>query len=912
MRRRAALLLALGAFAACSDSAVPPPQGDPPYVPPPESCEPSNLDDPGAFRHCSLGSGVFGTWVVDDLGLPAYEYGLDQHADPRAAWLNTEGLDRRDHWGAFGNGRVNGFASNEGWVEVVTQDRGPTYLNKMDEASGAFAGGFSYVDDGEVSFCSAYRWRPEGTRTRRRFGASYAEAMTEYAGIAVERRTFAPAGDAPAVIAEVTITNRAATPRTLRHYEVWDVARRHVEINWAVSGMPFTLAPRAAADARDARNALFDEEVAYDPAARLLGLRRTHAADASPPPPGEPNDVDYYPGDPYLAALIGEVSDVFTDQAAFFGGGGLAAPSAVASRASGEGIAAGTKGARRSGLGQPRMLALRSDLALGPGERRTLRFAYGYSPMGEPWAVDPAWRDPARDLRAEQAAALRPHLVEIAADRDPVLTREMAWHAAQIEASVGRRDYWQGHVVPQGSAYLYLHGADGAARDLGLFALPLVYTHPVLAKEELLLHMGLQHADDHRFAYAFQGHGRLDDALGLHEEPSDLDLFFVWALAEYLGATGDLAFLDEPAPYWPREALPAATGWDHLRDSLRHLFDVIGTGEHGLIRITTGDWSDGIVFEAPDRDLAIVAGESVPNTQMAVAVLPRVADLVEARDAALAAEIRARVAAMREALAPTWTGSFFGRAYFGDGNLAYADRINLESQVWALVGDTFAAPGDRERLVAAIRAELDDPSPAGATLVPGGQVWPAISGLLTWGYAQSDPELAWRHLVRNTMAAHAVAYPEVWYGIWTGPDGLNGPGDRPGETWFSPVTPMTDFPAMNNNQHAMPLFAMLRVAGLEATARGLRVAPRVPGRSFTLRTALCDVAQRGATIRGTYRPTGASARVLSVAAPPGEIVVSASLDGVPVTVGPGATSIDLDLAAAPGSAAFEVVTAPSD
>ena len=40
-------------------------------------------------------------------------------------------------------------------------------------------------------------------------------------------------------------------------------------------------------------------------------------------------------------------------------------------------------------------------------------------------------------------------------------------------------------------------------------------------------------------------------------------------------------------------------------------------------------------------------GESVPNTQMALYVLQRAADLVEARDPALAAEIRGKVPALR-------------------------------------------------------------------------------------------------------------------------------------------------------------------------------------------------------------------------------------------------------------------------
>jgi hypothetical protein len=910
--RRPRLALILGAaLAGCYADDAPPSTrpsvaDDPPYVPPAASCTPASLDDPRAFPPCNQGGGIFGTWVVDEHGLPAYEYGLDQNRDARASFYNTEGLDRREHWAAFGNARVNALFYNDGYLELTTQDRGETILDVFDEAHGNFAGGFGWIDDGTETWCTAYKWRPAGSRTRRRFGMGWAEARLEHAGITVTRRLASPPGDATVVIADVTLENTGDAPRTLRHYEYWDVARRPIEINWVVSGMPFTTAPQTARDQRDARNGMFDEQVAWDPAEHLLGLRRSFAEGTSPPPPEQPSAVDFYPGDPFLVALTGDVADLYTDQAAFFGKGGVAAPDAVTARAAGQGTAGGAIGGVTTGLGQPRMFALRSDLTLAPGEQKTLRFAYGYAPMGEPFAIDPAWRDPKYDAPAAAADDLRPHLFYFSADRDPVLHRELAWHAAQMEVSTGRRDYWNVHVVPQGSAYLYLHGADGAARDISIFAVPLVYTHPELAKEELSLNMMITHAEDRRITYAFQGHGMLDDALGLHKDPSDVTIFLLWALSEYLGATGDLAFLDEKMPYYPIDALPGATVWDHLHDAVRYLFDVIGTGPHGLVRLSTGDWSDGIALEAKDHNLAVQKGESVPNTQMAIAVLPRVADLVEPRDPALAAEIRARVAALSAALPQAWTGSFFGRAYFGDDALAYATTINLEAQVWALIGGTFAKPEDRATLAEAVRAQLDEPSPAGATLLPAGQVWPAISGLLTWGYADGDGETAWKHLARNTMAAHAEAFPEVWYGIWSGPDGLFGPsGDRPGQTWFSQVTPMTDFPVLNNNQHAMPILAALRVAGIDATAAGIRVAPHVPG-DFALQTALVDLSRRGSVIAGAYRPKGGGTRTVEVRAPSGTKVAAASVNGAPVAVTEGMPSVTLTVPATGGEARFQV------
>ena len=45
---------------------------------------------------------------------------------------------------------------------------------------------------------------------------------------------------------------------------------------------------------------------------------------------------------------------------------------------------------------------------------------------------------------------------------------------------------------------------------------------------------------------------------------------------------------------------------------------------------------------------------------------------------------------------------------------------------------------------------------------------------------------------------HAEQYPAIWFGIWGGPDGINGvQSSQPGGTWVSALTPMTDFPVMN-------------------------------------------------------------------------------------------------------------------
>src|SRR3954452_13673884 len=86
--------------------------------------------DPRKFEDTEEGSGAFGRWIVDEYGLPAYQYEMDQYADERAKYPNTEGLDRRDHWHQIGNDRVTGLASNDGIVQLYMADRGGIFLNR--------------------------------------------------------------------------------------------------------------------------------------------------------------------------------------------------------------------------------------------------------------------------------------------------------------------------------------------------------------------------------------------------------------------------------------------------------------------------------------------------------------------------------------------------------------------------------------------------------------------------------------------------------------------------------------------------------------------------------------------------------------------------------------------------------------
>src|SRR5262249_36192240 len=152
---------------------------------------------------------------------------------------------------------------------------------------------------------------------------------------------------------------------------------------------------------------------------------------------------------------------------------------------------------------------------------------------------------------------------------------------------------------------------------------------------------------------ATAGFGQLT-GVGIHEHPSDLDLFFWWGVAEYVFATGDRALLDDLEPFWPKAGSQARPLAEHLRVGARHLLDTVGIGAHRLIHVGDGDWDDGIVQYASDRDTATKSGESVANTAMAVLVAPWAATLLDGTSPSTAAELRAFAGQQAQALDAQW------------------------------------------------------------------------------------------------------------------------------------------------------------------------------------------------------------------------------------------------------------------
>ena len=132
------------------------------------------------------GSGAFGRWRVDGFGLPVYRYTLDQQRAPFARQPEVE--DSTEAFHQLGNGRAIATASNDGFVQLWSQDRRYEWANRYQPEARHYAGGFGYLRTGGDVTSTLYPDRPHGARTLREFGVGYFARRTEAHRMRIDER----------------------------------------------------------------------------------------------------------------------------------------------------------------------------------------------------------------------------------------------------------------------------------------------------------------------------------------------------------------------------------------------------------------------------------------------------------------------------------------------------------------------------------------------------------------------------------------------------------------------------------------------------------------------------------------------------------------------------------------------------
>jgi hypothetical protein len=813
----------------------------------------------------NTGSGHFGYWTTDAFGLPAYCYTCDQTRDPKAVQaVNEAWRSKTDHIHQFGNDRVVAVASNYGYVQLRQDEGSPKFLNDYFPAQSQFAGGFGYLVE-DASVVGTHYPAPAASSFQRTFGTGYFRKQLRSAGHAIDQYIFAPFGDDPVLLSQVTITNHSGQHTRPRWIEYWGTSPYQFSYRSLMEGSVTTNAD-AAPELRRELSRRFEPriEVLTGNAGLLLhhhflgrtpeeealwqklqeSLRKDpHGFFGGPVPelvPGASME-DLAPPSTFLVSLDAPASAFSTDAEDFFRNG-PADPAGAHSPLKNSLHPAGAAA-----------LLLERSLDLAPGESRTLTFLYGYLPDGftlESLVAkysNTGGSSPSK-LLADSSTRWRDTSISFRVDSMPWIEREIAWNAGYIRSALTYDSFFGEHILSQGAGYQYLAGLQGAARDPLQHALPLIFTDPQIVRGILRYTLKEIQADG-SIPYGIVGAGV---PMPCRYRPSDLHLWVLWLTSEYVLATRDTFFLDEQIATYP--AIATAQQPRSVRELLNqcfhHVTTSIGVGEHGLQRMLNGDWNDSIVVNrlSPQQVAEITEhGESVLNAAMATWVFDNYARLLDyTQHPDLATDARARAEAQRKAVRQQWNGKWFRRAWLGQ-QLGWAGekQLWLEPQPWALLSGCTTSE-QAMPLVHTIDARCRKSSPIGALLQspadptmkdkPGtgtnGGVFAAINATLIWALSERDGAMAWDEWKKNTFHTHAENYPDMWFGIWSGPDAYDSIlAEHPGAT-------APDFPVLNMHAHAWPLYTATKLLGLDFNPAGLRLRPVLPEPKYEFRSPL--------------------------------------------------------------------------
>jgi hypothetical protein len=766
----------------------------------------------------NYGSGAYGNWSGDEYGLPRYTVAKGSAAIGAISKANGGFLYQ------FGNDRHIVMAMADGSVSMRQDEGGAKLLNARDTGHGQHGGGLGFLSEDDKLRLHTLDNGTGGVEMQLGVGYFRKRVHSEAAMLSLEHSIIAPHGDLSFAVIVINTTNHAERKRTIKYTEVWSRLMRELHEPRPsqahfVKEKIFSAAEFAAAVTHRVRRAA-DGSGLFD-----AGL--PPSGGPPEPPPGSlfpsASEHDYHPVPTFLRVIDDGAAPTrlgCNGTALFPYGSSL--PDLI------DGFHCDSSTIH----GPETLLALELEMEL-PASSSTVRYlAFGYVAPGHTHssalpaaflgehAAD-AWRASSFEWRAQSITFAAPEVGDW-------LERETLWHSHALRAALTHDSYWGGSTLDQNGGYMYRAG-DAGVRDALNHVLPLLFYGANATRSGICMAVASTHNkmfSGGRMPKATFGFGLgfgvgKDSAAAKDRDgwccyPSDLELWILNAAIRYVLITRDFEFLAEPV----RSIWGITTMADALWRIVHHLMEVpsadggVGLGPHGLLKVLTMDYNDGILL-APGNQMNVslnnCSAESVLNSAQAVGILSSYSAILAALPPAVGrrlgdvtaniSHLRVLESQQRKAVAATWGGKWFARLWAPDSGwfgTEYNDSI-WWSNAFPLLHSIppVDQPAQRERLVSAIDNGLLSSNPTGIPfanksshadyqdswfaasmyMIEGlgqrGESTPGVWGIIARPdvcAASGYQDLAFKAWKKGLLSTHATKYPSQFAGIWGASD----------------------------------------------------------------------------------------------------------------------------------------------